>query len=121
MNLEKIKHEMSPVITVKGRSELLELAVTTAARGVRERVVVDSFADWLDDEVPTAWIACLLESVWRRPQLDFHFPTKHPENWRVRVQAVHDMICTQNPDFGAWLSEWLDGEPPSNVHFLGAN
>lgn len=78
-------------------------------------MVVDSVPDWLDDQLPTAWRAGLLEAVWRNPNLDFALDSTQSQNWMGRVQAVHDVIAMQNPEFGAWLSHWLDGDAPSNI------
>lgn len=84
--------------------------------GVRERVFALSLGDWLDPEVPIAWLAELISLIDETPNLDWLLLTKRIELWESRmhqvVQATHDGADTI-------ASHWLDGDFPQNV-WLGA-
>lgn len=83
----------------------------------RARVFCASLADWLDDEnVPIEWFADLLKLIHDTPNLDWLLLTKRPQNWRARVEAVHDTLQDQHGhsegddplfDLRCWLNEWL--------------
>lgn len=91
---------------------------------LRPRVFCASLADWLDDEVPIAWLARLMELIMRTPHLDWLLLTKRPENWQPRLLAV---LATQQiqifdepapkslSTLGEIIRTWLHGDPPSNV------
>lgn len=82
---------------------------------LRLRVFCASLADWLDPEVPAAWLADLIDLVFRTPHLDWLLLTKRPQLWRARLQAAHDAIATSNPALAALISDWLDGFAPPNI------
>lgn len=52
------------------------------------RVFCSSLADWLDEEVPIAWLADLLDLIYRTPNLDWLLLTKRPENWMDRMESA---------------------------------
>lgn len=78
----------------------------------RPRVFCASLADWLDDEVPIAWLADLLKLIHDTPNLDWLLLTKRPENWSGRLHEAMRKIHDGTDDF---ISSWLDGDPPINV------
>jgi protein gp37 len=55
----------------------------------RPRVFCASLADWLDDEVPVAWLADLMRLVWATPNLDWLLLTKRPENFERRLNQAY--------------------------------
>jgi len=61
---------------------------TCGARVHRRRVFSLSLGDWLDDEVPIAWLADFLDVVRRCENLDWLLVTKRPELWASRIEAV---------------------------------
>lgn len=78
----------------------------------RPRVFCASLADWLDDEVPIAWLADLLDLIRRTPNLDWLLLTKRPQNWYKRVSAVDSEFA----------ESWIDcidmperGDIPPNI------
>lgn len=90
----------------------------------RPRVFVNSMSDWLDDEVPIAWLAFLLETISLCPQVDFQLLTKRPENWERRLTAALaevEGITGDWPDRepetkpGEFINQWLGDNYPSNV------
>mgnify|MGYP001619842369 CR=1 FL=1 len=96
---------------------------------VRPRVFCLSLGDWLDPEVPIAWLGDML-NVWRLcTNLNILALTKRPELWRSRIEAVSayldaarpldasgtDHDCTQG-----MVHAWLNGTPPDNV-WIGAS
>jgi protein gp37 len=86
----------------------------------RPRVFLNSMSDWLDDEVPVEWLASLLDSIRRAPNLDFLLLTKRPENFAARVEAAGCSVENTNPDLWAWIGDWfLLRKPRANV-WIGA-
>ncbi len=93
----------------------------------RRRVFVNSWSDWLDNEVPAEWLADLLDRIRRCPNIDFLLLTKRIGNWRKRLEAVLD-IPTHRAENGTlhsvsksladWLTDWIEGRPPANVWML---
>lgn len=76
--------------------------------------VFPSFCDWLDEEVPAAWLAQFLALINLTPNIDWLLLTKRPENWRERIDAA---ALASTPFHQRWLVEWLNGTPPGNVWF----
>lgn len=76
----------------------------------RPRVFCASLADWLDDEVPAAWLADLLVLIHSTPNLDWLLLTKRPENWESRMMAALEWIDESEPAF-TWLAQWVNGLP----------
>lgn len=90
----------------------------------RPRVFCASLADWLDEEVPIAWLADLLTLIRETPCLDWLLLTKRPQNFENRVGQVIDAFLSLGAvgDFtkgGAvladWFAEWRRGRAPHNV------
>ncbi len=75
----------------------------------RPRVFCASLADWLDDEVPAAWLFDLLTLIHKTPNLDWLLLTKRPENWQSRLRAAAGQ-CTVDPlDITDRIYAWLEG------------
>lgn len=87
----------------------------------RPRVFCASLADWLDEEVPIAWLAELLDLIRSTPNLDWLLLTKRPQNFRARLAEVVAMEVSNGPSgtdqcYGiALAAAWLNGAEPSNV------
>lgn len=90
------------------------------ALGVRLRVFTASLADWLDDEVPLAWLADFLCLVASCRDLDWLLVTKRPENWTTRLTAIRDAVGDIAIDAAArvFARDWLNGSAPKNVWFI---
>jgi protein gp37 len=79
----------------------------------RPRVFCASLADWLDDEVPTDWLADLLDLIRTTPFLDWLLLTKRPESfeYRLGVSAIGRGVELPN-----WMDNWRSGRSiPHNV------
>lgn len=103
------------------------------AVGERQRVFSLSMGDWLDDEVPAAWLAELLVTVRGTPDLDWLLLTKRPQNFQGRLyhamnsldeRAPRDSVGVPMTSDGPlapaslMIERWyLDGKPPANVWF----
>jgi protein gp37 len=79
--------------------------------------VFPSLCDWLDDEVPAAWLARFLQLIHDTPNLTWLLLTKRPELWRSRIQAVCSHlgdVCQGREDIRmlGFVCGWRDG-----VHF----
>jgi len=84
--------------------------------GYRPRVFCASLADWLDDEVPVAWLADLLALILRTPNLDWLLLTKRPQLWRRRINAAMVELDERGENIDSCaLTEWIAGMPPANV------
>ena len=87
----------------------------------RPRVFCASLADWLDDEVPVAWLAELLDLIRSTPNLDWLLLTKRPQLWRPRMEQVVALEIADGPSgadqcYGVALAAaWLNGLAPANV------
>lgn len=96
-----------------------------AAEGVRYRVFCASLADWLDNEVPIAWLVDLLDLIRQTPHLDWLLLSKRIGNWESRMRAAARYAedePSQRGDDGdlfEWIDGWLCGIEPKNV-WLGA-
>ena len=100
------------------RAEAIALNKQAAKKGIRYRVFANSMSDWLDEEVPIAWLACLLETIRITPHLDWQLLTKRPENWGTRIEAGLQAI-EASPDWNSlpnddpqvalrnWLADWF--------------
>lgn len=78
----------------------------------RPRVFCASLADWLDDEVPIAWLADLLQLIHDTPNLDWLLLTKRPQNWSSRLRAILDDNWQKNQPgrrVTGWFHEWVAG------------
>mgnify|MGYP000864421522 CR=1 FL=1 len=87
----------------------------------RPRVLTASLADWLDEEVPTAWLARLLGTIHDTPNLDWLLLTKRPQNCIERIEMVLDWSAEPGNEawreaHTEWLWDWLDAAAvPDNV------
>ena len=96
-----------------------------ATHGRRRRVFCASLADWLDNEVPIAWLVDLLELVRSTPDLDWLLLTKRIGNWAPRISEAIGYLDEQTPaayplPLRAWLAQWLDGDDAPHNVWLGA-
>lgn len=86
----------------------------------RNQRVFPSLCDWLDEEVPVEWLVRFLHLIHETPNLDWLLLTKRPENWELRIRAVHRATYTSDEWSGVcnmmdqW---WARGHPPRNVWF----
>lgn len=85
----------------------------------RPRVFCGSLCDWLDEEVPTEWLADLLALIDRTPHLDWLLLTKRPEFWAKSMEEVLGEAAAAGDDSdGACLAaDWISGDAPANVWF----
>ena len=87
----------------------------------RPRVFCASLADWLDEEVPTEWLADLLVLIHETPALDWLLLSKRPENWHPRMEQAILHLSDKREDKTAqevkdWLMAWVtEKKPPHNV------
>ena len=82
----------------------------------RRRVFSLSLGDWLDPEVPVAWLADMLDVIRRCPNLDFLLLTKRPELWKQRVDSAFLTLKFKDVERAQWVWDWLyDGKSPSNI------
>ncbi len=91
----------------------------------RRRVFSLSLGDWLDDEVPIAWLAEFLDVVRRCENLDWLLVTKRPELWRERIDKAISYADEANAPLAEWLEAWTDcldmperGDIPQNIMVL---
>lgn len=73
----------------------------------RPRVFCASLADWLDAEVPIAWLAELLALIRATQNLDWLLLTKRPQNWAERIRLARNHLTVEDPETALWLNEWL--------------
>lgn len=97
-----------------------------AAHGRDRRVFVNSMADWLDNEVDTAWRVEMLDTIRRCPDITFLLLTKRIGNWRALLSEAWNHVAEtwnnghQSLALLQWIEEWLAGTPPENV-WIGAS
>lgn len=78
-----------------------------------------SLGDWLDPEVPVAWLARMLDTIRQCPDVDWLLCTKRPELWKSRIGALtNDDVLPENPKLACWLEAWRMGKPPENIVIL---
>lgn len=95
----------------KARAECLKIQRHAHESGTRPRVFINSMSDWLDDEVPIEWLAYLLETLHRCPNVRFQLLTKRPENFPIRML---DILASKIQNSVA--EGWLKGtDVPHNV------
>jgi protein gp37 len=81
--------------------------------------IFPSLCDWLDDEVPTEWLADFLKLIHDTPNLDWLLLTKRPQNFEGRFWNVLNAGVPQC--MHEWLYFWVDGgHAPRNV-WLGVS
>jgi protein gp37 len=89
----------------------------------RRASVFPSICDWLDAEVPSAWLARFLKTIHDTPDLEWMLLTKRPENFRARLEAAHAEILAgsgASTMVNRWLGSTYPGlsfqaAPPPNV------
>ena len=86
----------------------------------RRRIFSLSLGDWLDAEVPIAWLAEMLDTIRQCDQVTWMLCTKRPENFFDRLGAVQELVLQgqSNPEFFSWLCLWGNGQPPANIILL---
>lgn len=89
------------------------------AHTVRPRVFCASLADWLDDEVPIAWLADLLKLIHDTPNMDWLLLTKRPQNWMERIEAARNELTSRDAETALWLNDWLPTPATSGVFERG--
>lgn len=108
------------------RAECLKFQRQAHESGKPILVFVNSMSDWLDDEVPIEWLAYLLETLHRCPNVRFQLLTKRPENWKRRVGGA--LQCLPLGSLTAdWLGHWIvegthklrEPNPPPQNLWLG--
>lgn len=104
------------------RAEKLVSHLNRKAEGLnfRPRVFVNSMSDWLDEEVPPYWLARLLLSILRAPNLDFLLLTKRPERFRDALTNASLSLHGREEreailDLHHFVSHWFAGFVPENV------
>jgi len=87
----------------------------------RRRIFSLSLGDWLDDEVPIAWLAEMLDTIRQCDQVEWILCTKRPENWEKRLNEVCK-LCENTHREGTlwdWTLEWMTGDIiPKNIILL---
>lgn len=100
-------------------------AKAAAKAGHRPRVFCASLADWLDNEVPIAWLLEMLDLIRCTPELDWLLLSKRIGNWPRRLsdawdEGMHPVRVTEDRvALLQWIEDWLADKPPANV-WLGA-
>lgn len=103
------------------RAECLKFQRQAHESGKPILVFVNSMSDWLDDEVPIEWLAYLLETLHRCPNVRFQLLTKRPENWKDRLNKVRRywvndaILCMNHASAMGMVAEWLLGKAPPNL------
>ena len=92
--------------------------------------VFPSLCDWLDEEVPLAWLVRFLRLIHDTPNINWLLLTKRPSQWYNRLfsalleaeSITHPNLAECDPEttVGVMLNDWLAGRPPSNV-WIGAS
>lgn len=88
----------------------------------RRRVFSLSLADWLDPEVPVAWLAEMLDVIRRCPNLTWQLVTKRPELFDQRILAVSDFAEDNGlMDLFDWIEHhWLSNDVPQNLWIIAS-
>jgi protein gp37 len=82
----------------------------------RPRVFCASLADWLDDEVPIAWLADLMRLIHETPNLDWLLLTKRPQNFKRRIHDAYMETACGSIGADQMMFDWnVNGIPPENV------
>lgn len=99
----------------------------------RRPTVLVPLADWLDPEVPVAWLGRFLALIQSTPNLTWLLLTKRPENWESRLNGAIDchseslanrMSTERDVNLRQWMIDWLNTlkgrphpmvQPPANV------
>ena len=84
---------------------------------MHRRRIFPSLMDWLDPEVPVAWLADMLDVIRRCPDCDFLLLTKRPELWEKRMmQIARGNILIMSTEKRECGELWVEGEEiPDNI------
>ena len=86
------------------------------------RIFSLSLGDWLDDEVPIEWLAEMLDTIRKCPDVDWILCTKRPENFFKRMDEAQGWDF----DFGkrescGFIRDWRQGTTiPPNIILLAS-
>lgn len=94
-------------------------AFAEAHGGRRRRVFVNSMSDWLDDEVPSEWLARLLFAISEAPDVDFLLLTKRPENFDSRLKAANIFFAENYSKSWTELEVWWQGKTVFDNVWIG--
>lgn len=83
----------------------------------RRRVFSLSLGDWLDRDVPTEWLARMLDTVYRCDRVVWILCSKRWDEFNARLLNVLDFLRVGLGD-QHWIRDWLQGTPPSHVFGL---
>ena len=90
----------------------------------RRRIFSLSLGDWLDDEVPIAWLTEMLDTIRQCDQVTWILCTKRPENFKERIARAINHVTT-TPCTGEafkhiqWMQGWVSGNRiPQNITVL---
>lgn len=87
----------------------------------RRRIFSLSLGDWLDDEVPTEWLAEMLDTVRRCDQVTWILCSKRWENFTPRLTDVMRWYedhppATNGDKTWLWILDWISTDKiPSNI------
>lgn len=89
----------------------------------RRRIFSLSLGDWLDPEVPIAWLARMLDTIRQCPDVDWLLCTKRPELFEKRMREA--LNIARGPTI-LWLHRWViytnhyPPTPPPNIVMLAS-
>lgn len=88
----------------------------------RRRIFSLSLGDWLDPEVPVEWLAEMLDTIRKCPDVIWILCTKRPELWKQRMGDAYAarFYSEGHSERNAWLEDWRDGKPPGNICLLAS-
>ncbi len=91
----------------------------TGAKVHRRRIFSLSLGDWLDPEVPVAWLARMLDTIRVCTDVRWLLLTKRPELFEERLRDAFAFSVANYVERGSaacdWLTAWHHGKAPSNV------
>ena len=97
------------------KRELFKLHDQLEPDAGRHFVFSASLSDWLDDEVPIAYLEGLLRLIHQLPKFTWQLLTKRPENFHKRMRDVLKSSSSLD-DFTLWLEDWIwHGKPHENI------
>ena len=88
------------------------------------RVFCATLADCLDNEKSIDWLMDMTDLMRRTPKLDWLMLTKHigilMPRLRAAAKLARDLSVGLDDPLAAWINDWHNGTPPSNV-WVGAS
>lgn len=95
----------------EAETELAALCKRFAKSGEQPpRIFVNSMSDWLDPEVPIAWLADLLVTLCKYPGPVYQLLTKRPAQFLPRLCEILEL----GGPAALIAEDWLAGDPPAN-------